>query len=140
MSILTVLAPSAHCFWCGNAFIDRVPGDVRRGTDAFQRMRTRDHLISRRHGGTFTVWSCRTCNELKGSMDPVEFHKKYRPAISAELFAAALKEAKRKRICPRVAGRKRKKKLPLKRQKLVAYYDGVYITGYSSKNPLKTIH
>jgi hypothetical protein len=144
MSILTVLAASAHCFWCGNALIDHVPGDAARGTDAFHRKRTRDHLISRRHGGTFTVWSCRACNELKGSMDPVEFHKTHRPAVSAELFAAALKEAKGKRICPLVAGHlkrpKRKKKLSLKKQKLAAYYDGVYVTGYSSKNPLRTIH
>jgi hypothetical protein len=100
-----------------------------------------DHLISRRNGGIFTVWSCPICNELKGSMNPVDFHKRYCPDVSEEFFEAALAEARRKRICPLVAGRrkktKRKKKLSLKMEKLTEYYDGVYTTGYSSKDPLK---
>ena len=141
MHILSKLAASGDCFWCGETLLDDVPGSVPRGTDGFRKRRTRDHLISRRDGGTFIVWSCPICNELKGSMNPIDFREKFRPDVSEELFEAALAEARRKRICPRVAGRrkkaKRKKKLPLKMEKLAEYYDGVYVTGYSSKDPLK---
>jgi hypothetical protein len=34
---------------------------------------TRDHLLPASQGGTFKVWACFSCNNLKGAMMPEEW-------------------------------------------------------------------
>jgi 5-methylcytosine-specific restriction endonuclease McrA len=34
---------------------------------------TRDHVIPKALGGTYRIWCCRTCNNIKGSMTPDEW-------------------------------------------------------------------
>ncbi len=34
---------------------------------------TRDHIIPKSIGGTYRVWCCRTCNNLKADMKPDEW-------------------------------------------------------------------
>lgn len=36
---------------------------------------TRDHVFPASRGGTYRVWACFTCNNLKGDMTPLEWAK-----------------------------------------------------------------
>lgn len=138
--ILSRLAASRNCFWCGDRVLDAMLGDVApRGSEASRRKRTRDHFISWSVGGRFTVCCCLACNELKSEMDPVVFRDKFRPNVSAPEFDVAYAVAMRQLRCPphrRSSKAKRAKKLSPKMQKLVEYYDDVYVLGYSSKSLL----
>lgn len=49
---------SGFCYWCRRSFNKRDPTLAR----------TRDHLVSKSHGGNCIVPCCRACNELKGDM------------------------------------------------------------------------
>jgi hypothetical protein len=75
-------------------------------------------------------------------MDPVVFRDQFRPNVSAAEFDVAYAVAVRQLRCPphRGCGKaKQEKTLSLKTQKLVEYYDDVYVVGYSSKNPSQVI-
>jgi hypothetical protein len=72
-------------------------------------------------------------------MDPLVFRDRFRPNVSAAEFAVAYAVAVRQLRRPPHRGcrkAKRAPKLSPKTQKLVEYYDGVYVIGYSSKSPL----
>lgn len=50
------------CHWCNRPLVE--------SEAASETAATRDHLLPQCQGGTFKVWACFSCNNLKGNMMP----------------------------------------------------------------------